>query len=54
MKPTPAFKMKKQYKRYAANFVNNHTRRSYMRAMISAQLAEEAADKQPLNRKDKE
>lgn len=54
MKPTSNFKMKKQTKRVAANFIDPHKRGEYKRAMIRAQLAEEEAARQPLGRKDKE
>lgn len=54
MKQNSSFKMKKQYKMYAANFVNAHVRGDYKRAMIHAQLAEEEARRAPLSKKDKE
>lgn len=54
MKPSSSFKLKKQYKRVAANFVDAHERGKYKRQMIEAQLCAEAAEKQPLKQKDKE
>ena len=54
MKPTSSFKMWKQTKRTAANFVDPHKRGEYKRSMIQAQLAYEEAQRQPLNKKDKE
>ena len=54
MKPTSTFRIKKQYKRTAALFVNPHQRGEYLRSMVQAQLAEEAAARQPLSKKDKE
>lgn len=53
MKPTSSFKIKKQYKRTAALYVNPHERGAYLRSMVQAQLAEEEARRQPLGRKDK-
>lgn len=54
MKPTSSFKLKKQYKRTAALYADSHKRGEYLRSMVQAQLAEEAAARAPLNKKDKE
>ncbi len=53
MKPSANFKLKKQYKRRAARFVDPHKRGEYLRAMIQAQLTEEEVRRQPLNKKDR-
>ena len=53
MKSTSTFKIRKQYKRTAALFVNPHERGHYLRTIVQAQLAEEEARKQPIGRKDK-
>lgn len=53
MKSTSSFKIKKQYKRTAALFVNPHERGQFLRSMVQAQLAEEEARRQPIGRKDK-
>jgi len=54
MKPTSSFKISKQYKRTAASFLCSHERGAYLRAMVNAQLEEESARRQPLNKKDKQ
>jgi hypothetical protein len=54
MKPTSSFKISKQYKRTAASILCSHERGAYLRAMVSAQLEEESARRQPLNKKDKQ
>ena len=41
LKPTAAFRMKKQYKRLLANEVNNERRALLKQALIQAQLQEE-------------
>ena len=41
LKPTSAFRMKKQYKRLLANEVNNERRALLKQAFIQAQLQEE-------------
>ena len=41
LKPTAAFRMKKQYKRLLANEVNNERRALLKQAFIQAQLQEE-------------
>ena len=54
MKPSSSFRISKQYKRTAALFLCSHERGAYLRAMVSAQLEEESARRQPLNKKDKQ
>ena len=54
MKPTSSFRISKQYKRAAASIICPHERGAYLRAMVSAQLEEESARRQPLNKKDKQ
>lgn len=54
MKPTSSFKMKKQYKRMLAQYIDPHERGRMKRLFIDAQLSEEAAARQPLKLKDKE
>ena len=41
LKPTSAFRMKKQYKRLLANEVNNERRALLKQALVQAQLQEE-------------
>ena len=54
MKPTASFKISNQYTRTAASILCSHERGAYLRAMVSAQLEEESARRQPLNKKDKQ
>ncbi len=54
MKPTSSFKLYKQYKRIAASILCAHGRGAYLRAMVNAQLEEENARRQPLNKKDRQ
>ena len=54
MKPTSSFRLKKEYKRVAATYIDPHKRGEYIRSMVQAQLAEEEARRAPLSRKDKE
>lgn len=54
MKTNSTFKLKKQTKMIAAGILDKASRRRYLNMMIDAQLAAEAADRQPLKMKDKE
>ncbi len=54
MKSTSTFKINKQYKRTAASILCSHERGAYLRSMVNAQLEEESARRQPLNKKDKQ
>jgi hypothetical protein len=54
MKLTSQFKMKSSTKVILANILDSHKRGTFKRLMIKAQLAEEEARRQPLNRKEKE
>ena len=54
MKSNGSFKMKKETKRLAATFLDKNKRSEFIRNMVTAQLIEEHAKRQPIKFKEKE
>ena len=54
MKPTSAFKFKKEYKCFVASIADREKRNYMKNVFIQAQLSEEEAKKKSLKGKDKE